>query len=75
MANRDSAVLTSYDSLRSSPSPESETCSASLSSTVTNSSNSSRTIGNGSPSLTLSSKQRSGRRRTIIFGTVSDCIP
>jgi hypothetical protein len=73
MANRESAVLTSYDTLLSPP-PATEGRSTSVSSTV--SGGSSRTTGTVSPSLTPSVKPRSTRRRTIIFGTVSyhSCI-
>lgn len=68
MANRESAVLTSYDTLLSPPTA-SEGRPTSVSSTV--SSSSLRTNGTVSPSLTPSAKPRATRRRTIIFGTVS----
>ena len=70
MANRESAVLTSYDTLLSPPASTTEGRSASVSSTVSGSS-SSKTTETISPSSTPSAKPRSTRRRTIIFGTVS----
>ena len=67
MANRESAVLTSYDTLLSPPSAT-EGRPTSVSSTVSGSSL--RTNGTVSPSSTPSAKPRATRRRTIIFGTV-----
>ncbi|CAB4009882.1 arf-GAP with GTPase, ANK repeat and PH domain-containing 1-like [Paramuricea clavata] len=69
MANRESAVLTSYDTLLSPPSAT-EGRPTSVSSTVSGSS--SRTTGTVSPSSTPSAKPRTARRRTIIFGTKTD---
>ena len=67
MANRESAVLTSYDTLLSPP-PVTEGRPTSVSSTL--SGGSSRTTGTVSPSSTPFAKPRATRRRTIIFGTV-----